>query len=48
LTAERFARQRLRALAKIEGLHDDGKPMVLFLCTQTPAARSWRPASSSI
>ena len=24
LMAERFARQRLRALAKIEGLHDDG------------------------
>ena len=33
LMAERFARQRLRALAKIEGLHDDGKPTVLFLCT---------------
>ncbi len=32
LIAERFARQRLRALAKVEGLHDDGKPTVLFLC----------------
>jgi len=32
LVAERFARQRLHALAKIEGLHDDGKPAVLFLC----------------
>ena len=32
LMAERFARQRLRALAKVEGLHDDGKPTVLFLC----------------
>ena len=34
LIAELFARQRLRALAKIEGLHDDGRPTVLFLCTQ--------------
>src|SRR4029450_12019656 len=32
LMAERFARQRLRALAKVEGLHDDGKPPVRFLC----------------
>ena len=39
LMAERFARQRLRALAKIEGLHDDGKPTVLFLCTHN-AGRS--------
>ena len=39
LFAERFARQRLRALAKIEGLHDDGKPVVLFLCTHN-AGRS--------
>ena len=39
LIAERFARQRLRALAKIEGLHDDGKPTVLFLCTHN-AGRS--------
>ena len=39
LMAERFARQRLRALAKIEGLHDDGRPTVLFLCTHN-AGRS--------
>ncbi len=39
LIAERFGRQRLRALAKIEGLHDDGKPTVLFLCTHN-AGRS--------
>ena len=39
LMAERFARQRLRALAKIEGRHDDGKPTVLFLCVHN-AGRS--------
>ena len=39
LFAERFARQRLRALAKVEGLHYDGKPTVLFLCTHN-AGRS--------
>jgi len=39
LLAERFARQRLRALAKVEGLADDGKPIVLFLCTHN-AGRS--------
>ena len=39
LLAERFARQRLRALAKVEGLHDDGKPTVLFLCVHN-AGRS--------
>ena len=33
LLAERFARQRLRALAKAEGKSNDGKPAVLFLCT---------------
>src|SRR5688572_4637601 len=37
--AERFARQRLSAVAKVEGLHDDGKPTVLFLCTHN-AGRS--------
>lgn len=31
LLAERFSRQRLRALARVEGLHTDGKPVVLFL-----------------
>lgn len=39
LLAERFARQRLRALAKVEGLAHDGKPIVLFLCTHN-AGRS--------
>ena len=39
LLAERFARQRLRALAKVEGKSDDGKPIVLFLCTHN-AGRS--------
>lgn len=39
LLAERFARQRLRALAKVEGLSSDGRPVVLFLCTHN-AGRS--------
>jgi protein-tyrosine-phosphatase len=39
LLAERFARQRLRALAKVEGKHDDGIPIVLFLCVHN-AGRS--------
>ena len=39
LIAERFARQRLYALARVEGLHHDGKPTVLFLCTHN-AGRS--------
>jgi len=39
LIAERFARQRLQALAKVEGLHLDGKPTVLFLCVHN-AGRS--------
>jgi protein-tyrosine-phosphatase len=39
LLAERFARQRLRALAKVEGLAHDGKPTVLFLCVHN-AGRS--------
>jgi protein-tyrosine-phosphatase len=38
LLAERFARQRLRALAQVEG-HHDGKPAVLFLCVHN-AGRS--------
>jgi protein-tyrosine-phosphatase len=29
---ERFTRQRLRALARLEGLVDTDKPMVVFLC----------------
>lgn len=39
LLAERCARQRLRALAKVEGKSSDGKPIVLFLCTHN-AGRS--------
>ncbi|MGA9493179.1 MAG: arsenate reductase ArsC, partial [Mycobacterium sp.] len=34
-----FARQRLRALAKVEGKSSDSKPIVLFLCTHN-AGRS--------
>lgn len=33
LLAGRFASQRLTALARIEGQHLNGKPVVLFLCT---------------
>jgi arsenate reductase len=39
LLAERFARQRLRALAKVEGKQNDGLPTVLFLCVHN-AGRS--------
>ncbi|MEZ5266974.1 MAG: arsenate reductase ArsC [Acidimicrobiales bacterium] len=39
LLAERFARQRLRALARIEGRANDGVPVVLFLCVHN-AGRS--------
>jgi protein-tyrosine-phosphatase len=39
LLAERFARQRLHALARVEGRVSDGKPTVLFLCTHN-AGRS--------
>jgi protein-tyrosine-phosphatase len=39
IMAERFARQRLRALARIEGKADDGLPTVLFLCVHN-AGRS--------
>ena len=39
LLAERFAKQRLKALAKVEGKHDDGLPTVLFLCVHN-AGRS--------
>jgi arsenate reductase len=39
LLAERFARQRLHALARVEGKHHDGGPAVLFLCTHN-AGRS--------
>jgi protein-tyrosine-phosphatase len=37
--AERFARHRLQALARVEGLAHDGKPIVLFLCVHN-AGRS--------
>lgn len=39
LLAERFARQRLRALARVEGKDHEGKPVVLFLCVHN-AGRS--------
>jgi protein-tyrosine-phosphatase len=39
LLAERFARQRLRALAKVEGRSGTGTPVALFLCTHN-AGRS--------
>jgi protein-tyrosine-phosphatase len=39
LMAERFARQRLHALAKVDGVRGDGKPAVLFLCVHN-AGRS--------
>jgi protein-tyrosine-phosphatase len=39
LLAERFARQRLTALARVEGKMHDGRPVVLFLCTHN-AGRS--------
>jgi arsenate reductase (thioredoxin) len=39
LLAERFARHRLNALARVEGKISDGKPTVLFLCTHN-AGRS--------
>ncbi len=37
--AERFARERLSALSRVEGLTDDHRPTVLFLCTHN-AGRS--------
>jgi protein-tyrosine-phosphatase len=37
--AERFARERLSALARVEGKSDDHRPVVLFLCTHN-AGRS--------
>ena len=39
LLAERFARQRLQALARVEGRASDGRPIVLFLCVHN-AGRS--------
>lgn len=37
--AERFARERLRALSRVEGTSGDDRPIVLFLCTHN-AGRS--------
>lgn len=39
LFVERFTRDRLRALARVEGKSSSGKPMVVFLCVQN-AGRS--------
>ena len=39
LMAERFARQQLTALAKVDGRSQDGRPTVLFLCVHN-AGRS--------
>src|SRR5437899_10961144 len=39
IMAERFARQRLKALARVEGKAVDGLPTVLFLCVHN-AGRS--------
>jgi protein-tyrosine-phosphatase len=39
LMAERFAKQRLDALARVEGKSTDGRPIVLFLCVHN-AGRS--------
>ncbi len=39
MMTERFARERLRALARVEGHHADGPPTVLFLCVHN-AGRS--------
>ena len=39
LLTEKFARQRLRALARVDGAIVDGKPTVLFLCVHN-AGRS--------
>lgn len=39
LFAERFARERLTALQRVEGKSDDERPVVLFLCTHN-AGRS--------
>ena len=39
LFVERFARQRLRALARVQGTSTDTRPMVVFLCVQN-AGRS--------
>jgi hypothetical protein len=45
LLAERFARQRLNAVARLEGWIRDCKPTVLFCAPTTPAAPRWRADS---
>jgi hypothetical protein len=48
LLAERFARQRQRAPAKIAGLHDDGSTTALFLCVHNAGrAQRWRSDHST-
>jgi protein-tyrosine-phosphatase len=39
LFVERFTRQRLRALARVEGKSTDARPMIVFMCVQN-AGRS--------
>jgi arsenate reductase len=41
LLAERWARQRLTALARVEGKITDTKPTVLFLCTHNAGRPRW-------
>ena len=40
LLVERFAKQRLQAMARIEGHVEDAKPVVLFLCVHNAGGRS--------
>ncbi|WP_309246088.1 ArsR/SmtB family transcription factor [Verrucosispora sioxanthis] len=47
LLAERFARQRLQALARVEGHHRDGRPSSCFCAPTMRVARRWRSGSSS-
>ena len=47
LLAERFAEQRLNALAKVEGHHSDGNRRCSSSACTTPVGRRWRWASSS-
>jgi hypothetical protein len=44
LLVERFARQRLNALAWVEGKNTDSKPTVLFLCTHNVPLHPQRTA----
>ena len=46
LLAERFARQRLRAPAEVEGKHTSGVPVVLCLCTHSPGRSQMALGSS--